>query len=134
MWEVSRVVGVKVGGRRPSGLAVLSSLPQNKSAWCFIMLLCKTLHYKHLSFIACCLARLGAKCFSASFVSSQKSPEAACFLLSFIQMETQHRDHGGGCSGLLNPASLFPYPLFLAYKADGRPCFTHCALSCFNYS
>lgn len=63
MWEVSRVVGVKVGGRRPSGLAVLSSLPQNKSAWRFILLLRETLHYKYLSFIACCLARPGAKCF-----------------------------------------------------------------------
>lgn len=43
--------GCRGGWKETSGLAVLSSLPQNKSACRFIMLLRETLHYKYLSFV-----------------------------------------------------------------------------------
>lgn len=70
------------GGWKETEVWLSFHLPQNKSACRFIMLLRETLHYKYLSFIACCLARPGAKCFLSiicflteiprgSFLSSQ---------------------------------------------------------------
>lgn len=61
MWEVSQVVGVEVGEDRVAWLSF--HLYPKINLFCrFIMLLRETLHYKYLSFIACCLAR-PVKCF-----------------------------------------------------------------------
>lgn len=91
MWEVSQVVGVEVGGRRPVAWLCPFIFTPNKSACRFIMLHVRTLHYKYLLVYCLLLSQAGAEIFlSILFVSSQKSPEAAFFLLSFIQVETQY--------------------------------------------